>query len=206
MSGSTACAKPSPIDPPMISAATMGAANATCRMRPIARPTSASAATATKVASPNTCAGGTTGCAASTRNPTAPDSVTRTINGNATAPNTGAAMNAAPIRTITKISAQSCGSIERPKPNIERYLHQVRNAREDVVGEIGQQPDDHRAEDHDRHRDHDQLGDERQGLFVDRGRRLHHADDQPRQQRRASGSAPTASASTHIAWFAMVRK
>src|SRR3546814_8288012 len=55
----------------------------------------------------------------STSTPIAPDKVTRTGSGIETAPNTGAAMNAAPIRTMTKINAQSCGSTARPKRSEE---------------------------------------------------------------------------------------
>ena len=115
--GSIAEAKPIPIDVPISSLAIIGAAKAICRTKPIANPTSASAATDRMVVSENTAIGGMTGWLASTSTPIAPDSETRTVSGTDTALNTGAAMNAAPTRTITNSSAHSGCSIERPKPS-----------------------------------------------------------------------------------------
>ncbi len=101
----------------MTSAAIIGAANVIWRTKPSASPTSASAAAERIVVTAKMFCGGTIGCAARTRNPIAPDKVTRTVSGTDTEPNTGAAMNVAPMRIITNTSAQSCGSIERPKPS-----------------------------------------------------------------------------------------
>ena len=127
--GSIMLAKPIPIEPPMISPATSGAAKAICTTKPSASPTSASAATDRKVDSANTVGGTAIVFVPSTRIATAPDSATRTCTGTETLPNTGAATNAAPTRTITNSSAHSCGSIARPKPSITRSARAPRATR-----------------------------------------------------------------------------
>ena len=53
--------------------------------------------------------------------PIAPESATRTWSGTDILPNTGAVMNALPTRTITNRSAHNWGSIARPKPSM-RYF------------------------------------------------------------------------------------
>ena len=58
-----------------------------------------------------------------TSTPIAPDSAIRAGSGTPTLPNTGATTNAAPTRTITNTSAQSWGSIERPRPSTLVFRH-----------------------------------------------------------------------------------
>src|SRR5690606_22185787 len=178
------------------SPASSAAASPIWSTKPIASPITASPTMKKKPGTDTMPSGGSAMPEAVTAGtPTASAITSRSCTGTFAAPNTGAAMKAAPGRIIPSIHSWSIASIFGMSAGfiaLSRVLaDERRNLRVQFAREVGEQHEDAAAEDRETDRRDDQLGHEGQSLFVDRRRRLHHAeqhaDDEHGQQQRRRG-------------------
>src|SRR3990167_1167907 len=193
LKGSTIDAKPRPIALLIASPAISAAASPIWSTKPIERPITTSPITNSKPGTETMPSGGSAiPDAATAGTPTASAITSRSCTGTLVAPNTGAAMKAAPGRIIPSIHSWSIASIFGMSAGfIVALTNERRDLCKDFAGEVGQQHQDAAAEDGEADRRDDQLGHKGQCLFVDRGARLYHAeqhaDNEHGQQQRCRG-------------------
>src|ERR1700722_1265190 len=174
-------------DKPMLLASiwppSVTASKVSCRQNPSAAPSSSCCTVMRRPGSESGEMSGAAGKSGATRAAMPPASTTRTRAGTVAAPNTGAIMKQAPMRTNGQNSCSSqCSSCPGLRVIMAASVKECRDALDEFAGVARQHLEHPWPGYHEGGRHRQQLWDERQRALVDLRRRLEGADDESGEQ------------------------